>query len=137
MVGVDLSPEMIEKARERDCYDALTIGDVESILKKENMYDLVFACDCFCYIGDLDSIFVSVKKSIATDGMFAFSTECLEESQGEEKGFILHQSARFAHKRSYIESLATKHGFRILAIKTCPIRKNEGKDVKGILAVLS
>ena len=137
MVGVDLSPEMIEKARERDCYDALSIGDVESILKKENMYNLVFACDVFCYIGDLDSIFISVKKSIVADGMFAFSTECLEESHGEEKGFILHQSARFAHKRSYIESLAIKHSFRILAIKTCPIRKNEGKDVKGILAILS
>ena len=101
------------------------------------MYNLVFACDVFCYIGDLDSIFISVKKSIVADGMFAFSTECLEESHGEEKGFILHQSARFAHKRSYIESLAIKHSFRVLAIKTCPIRKNEGEDVKGILAILS
>uniref|UniRef100_A0A7S0FUW5 Calmodulin-lysine N-methyltransferase n=1 Tax=Minutocellus polymorphus TaxID=265543 RepID=A0A7S0FUW5_9STRA len=101
------------------------------------MYDIIFACDVFVYIGCLNSIFASAKNSLATDGTFAFSTECLEESQAEEKGFILHRSARFAHKRSYIESLATKHGFRIVAIKTCPIRKNEGKDVKGILAVFS
>ena len=100
------------------------------------MYDLVFACDVFVYIGDLESVFASTRRSLITGGLFAFSTEFLEEAQGEEQGFMLHRSARFAHKRSYIETLAVKYAFNILAIKTRPIRKNEGKDVRGILVVL-
>lgn len=137
MVGVDLSPEMVDKARERGCYEKLVVGDVETILNEENLYDLVFACDVFVYIGDLESVFASTRRSIITGGLFAFSTEFLEEAQGEEQGFMLHRSARFAHKRSYIETLAAKYAFNILAIKTCPIRKNEGKDVRGILVVLT
>ena len=136
MVGVDLSPEMVDKARERGCYESLFVGDVETILNEENMYDLVFACDVFVYIGDLESLFASTRRSLQSSGLFAFSTEFLEENESEEKGFMLHRSARFAHKRSYIETLAAKYAFNILAIKTCPIRKNEGKDVKGILVVL-
>jgi len=136
MIGVDLSPAMVEKARDRGCYEELVVGDVETILDEEYMYDLVFACDVFVYIGDLESIFGSTKRSLNTGGLFAFSTECMEETQGGETGFTLHRSARFAHKRSYIERLATKYAFSVLAVKTCPIRKNEGKDVKGLLVVL-
>ena len=137
MVGVDLSPEMVDKARERGCYEDLVVGDVEIILNEERLYDLIFACDVFVYIGDLESIFASTRRSLNTGGLFAFSTEFLVENESEEKGFMLHRSARFAHKRSYIVTLAAKYAFNILAIKTCPIRKNEGKDVKGILVVLS
>ena len=137
MVGVDLSPEMVDKARERDCYEDLVVGDVEIILNEERLYDLIFACDVFVYIGDLESIFASTRRSLQSGGLFAFSTEFLEENENEDEGFMLHRSARFAHKRSYIENLAAKYAFNIRAIKTCPIRKNEGKDVKGILVVLS
>lgn len=151
MTGVDLSPEMVEKAKERQCYESLVVGDVETVLNRSNgeetksesshastrMYDLVFACDVFVYIGDLCSIFASVRNSlISPDGLFSFSAECLDEDQAVGNGFVLQKCARFAHKLSYIEELANKFGFEIRATKRCAIRKNEGKDVAGILAVM-
>jgi predicted TPR repeat methyltransferase len=134
LLGVDLSPEMIGKARERDCYETLVVGDVASILGNENEFDLVFACDVFVYIGDLTEVFTAVKWALTPDGVFAFSTEHLED-EGVKHPYVLHSCARFAHKRSYIESLATDNGFDIVKLQICPIRKNGGKDVSGLLAV--
>jgi predicted TPR repeat methyltransferase len=52
--GVDLSPAMLAEANQRGCYDRLQHGDVTAILSSnDSCYDLVLACDVFCYIGDL------------------------------------------------------------------------------------
>ena len=98
------------------------------------MYDLVFACGVFVYIGDLRSIFSSVRNSLAPGGLFAFSAEVLE-GDGEQS-FVLQSCARFAHDPSYIEGLVVEFGFKTKAIETSSIRKHEGLDVKGILTVL-
>jgi glutamine amidotransferase len=149
MVGVDLSPEMIDKARERGCYDRLVVGDIECILRRddssadqgcperntETMYDLVFACGVFVYISDLRCIFSSVRNSLAPGGLFAFSAEVLE-GDGEQS-VVLQSCARFAHERSYVEGLAAEFGFETKAKKeTSSIRKHGRLDVKGILMVL-
>jgi predicted TPR repeat methyltransferase len=134
LVGVDLSPEMIEKARLRGCYESLFVGDVGSILTTEEEYDLVFACDVFVYIGNLSEVFAAAQKALKTEGVFAFSTEHLDETYGHP--YELHACARFAHKQSYIESLASELGYQIVKIEMCPIRKNGGKDVEGMLVVM-
>ena len=153
LVGVDLSPEMIEKARDRRCYDSLVVGDVESILRVDYStgedphsmakpmdflsFDIIFACDVFVYVGDLKSIFATVRDSLSPQrGIFAFSTECLEENAARGRPYVLHSCARFAHKRSYIEGLIREFGFKVRAMKTTPIRKNQGRDVMGNLFVL-
>ncbi len=41
--GVDLSPEMIEKARARKLYDNLIVGDIETALEQTGQYDLLLA----------------------------------------------------------------------------------------------
>uniref|UniRef100_A0A7S4HHC3 Methyltransferase type 12 domain-containing protein n=1 Tax=Odontella aurita TaxID=265563 RepID=A0A7S4HHC3_9STRA len=144
LTGVDLSPEMIEKARDRGCYNNLVVGDVESILHGATpspsiapRFEIIFACDVFVYIGDLRSVFASVRQSLSLDGgIFAFSTELLEEDASAKK-YVLHPCARFSHKRSYICELAREFDFKCNAIEVKTIRKNQGKDVKGILAVMS
>jgi len=143
MVGVDLSPEMIAKAEKRGCYKSLHIGDIESILTspistgEEETYDVIIACDVFVYIGDLQSVFESVAKSLnPSHGLFAFSTELLEEDK-KDNGYRLQTTARYAHKQSYLKSLAEQCGFEIKAMKNDVIRKNAGKDIRGTLTILS
>lgn len=142
LTGVDLSPEMLAQADKRGCYNRLITGDIVTILTDNNEndeaacqnYDLVFACDVFCYIGDLSDVFVKVHRSLVSEGVFAFSTELLLQSG--DAPFRLHECARFAHTQSYIESLAAGLSFDIEATRVCPIRKNQGKDVAGLLVVL-
>ena len=134
LVGVDLSPEMIGRAKIRGCYETLVVGDVTSILGNEDEYDLLFASDVFVYIGDLTDIFKDVRNALTMEGIFAFSTECLAETF--DYPFKLHTCARFAHKQSYIESLGTEMGYKMLSTEKTTIRKNGGKDVEGMLFVM-
>uniref|UniRef100_A0A7S3KWB0 Methyltransferase type 12 domain-containing protein n=1 Tax=Amphora coffeiformis TaxID=265554 RepID=A0A7S3KWB0_9STRA len=142
LIGVDLSPEMIAKAKERQCYDVLQVGDVTTFLtsqpKEALPFDLIFACDVFVYLGDLSRIFASVHNTLSKNGIFAFSTELLEDKHDGTDDYILHPCARFAHSRNYIERLAnsTIMPFNIIKLLTRSIRKNQGKDVIGLLAIL-
>lgn len=139
LIGIDLSPQMVEKARERDCYDRLLVGDVTTALKENDelsSFDLVFACDVFVYIGDLSQVFANVFESLSGNGLFVFSTELLANAAPPDVPFQLHACARFAHSRTYIETLAEKTGFMSLAMKQSAIRKNQGEDVQGLLVVL-
>jgi predicted TPR repeat methyltransferase len=135
LVGVDLSSEMIEKAREKKIYDDLVVGDVTCILSTPDKYDFIFSCDVLVYIGDLNEIFAKVYSCLVDNGVFAFSTELLLEDN-DVNPYKLHECARFAHKESYILSLAQDYSFQVLGKCTCAIRKNKGKDVRGLLVVL-
>jgi predicted TPR repeat methyltransferase len=96
-------------------------------------YDLIISCDVFVYLGDLQEVFSKAYDSLTKDGLFCFSTELLGEQASSP--FLLQECARFAHKQSYIENLANQVGFVIVASKVCKLRKNNGKDVVGLLSI--
>mmetsp|Transcript_692 Transcript_692/g.1090 ORF Transcript_692/g.1090 Transcript_692/m.1090 type:complete len:447 (+) Transcript_692:84-1424(+) len=136
LIGVDLSPAMIAKAEEKQCYDQLHVGELSTILVNEDEFDFLFSCDVFVYIGDLFEVFKNTKHSLKKGGLFAFSTEFLEEGSAGTCDYSVQSCARFAHKQSYIELLAEKVGFAILKLEKCHIRKNAGKYVTGMLVVM-
>src|SRR5262249_6683722 len=57
MTGVDLSPEMTDKARARAIYDFLEVAEVTQWLAQDKeAYDLIVACDTLIYFGDLGPV---------------------------------------------------------------------------------
>ena len=58
LVGVDLSPEMIVRARARDVYDRLETAEITRWLIDDtsDRFDLVIACDTLIYFGDLAQV---------------------------------------------------------------------------------
>jgi hypothetical protein len=58
--GVDLSPEMVEKARERGLYASLAVADLTDYLlqaaEARLVYAVAVATDVFVYIGDLGAV---------------------------------------------------------------------------------
>jgi predicted TPR repeat methyltransferase len=172
-IGIDLSPEMATKARERNCYDSVIVADVTqafSILSTTNstidgddhidkfernksvFYDLVIACDVFCYLGDLSIVFEAVSKSLRQrsttagshycydDGYFCFSTECLNGTKNsptiDNREYCLHECARFQHSDKYIRRLAAEYDMDVIRLEKDTIRKNQGTDVTGWLVIL-
>ena len=132
LIGVDLSPAMIEKARDRQVYDALIVGDATAALMRQPpaAFDLVVAADLFPYFGDLTPLFAAAPAALTAGGLFAFSVETIE---GE--GFRLGASMRFAHSRAYVESTAGEAGLRSLLVQAASIRREAGADAPGLICV--
>jgi predicted TPR repeat methyltransferase len=130
LTGVDLSPGMIAKARERGIYDELVVGDAIAPMREQGVFDLVVAADSLVYIGDLAPLLAAAETSMTGNGLVAFS---LETHDGE--GFKLAPTMRFAHSRSYIEAAADEAGLRPLLIQPASTRREAGVDAPGLICV--
>jgi len=59
-----------------------------------------------------------------------------DNQQQSQPPFVLQSCARFAHKRNYIETLVTDFGFEIKSIRGSKLRKQGGKEVESVHALL-
>ena len=131
-VGVDLSAKMVEAAAAKKVYDELAVGEIATFLEQnQESFDLIVAADVFIYVGELDRIFATLARGLAENGRILFSTE-----QMAGQGYQLRPSGRYAHAFSYIEAVAARHGFRILATQSVNIRKEKGRWIAGDLYLL-
>lgn len=133
MIGVDLSPKMIEKARERNIYDELVVGELMDVLKdRRGDVDLILAADVFVYVGELEATFAAAKAALRPGGILAFSVEKTREN---EPDLVLRESRRFSHSRAYIERLISSTGLELLELSDAILRL-DGRDViEGMIVV--
>lgn len=133
LIGVDLSPGMLAKAREKNVYDSLIEGDLSKALQAEKeSLDLVIAADVFVYVGNLRQVFSDCRDAMRTGALLAFSTECFDGG-----GFELRASGRFAHSPGYIEGLAEDFGFSVLTCEEIVIRTSSDGPLAGHLYIVS
>ena len=134
LIGVDLSPAMIAKARESGRYDALEVGDVVDVLARRDRgeFDLVVAADVLAYIGDLAEVVSWAARSLAPGGLFAFT---VETDAGE--GFRLSATMRFAHSRGYVLATAAAAGLQPLVLVDAWARREAGREVPGLVCVFA
>lgn len=132
LVGIDLSSAMVEKAKERGIYDRLIVGDlVETSPIASERFDLVTACDVFCYLGDLAPIFAKVSSLLKPTGLFAFTVEAIDEGD-----YTLRQTRRYAHSPAYIRNLAGRARYDVISLERTALRTENKKDVEGLVALL-
>jgi predicted TPR repeat methyltransferase len=133
--GVDIAPNMIEKARSRSLYRHLAAGDATEVMATDpafaGPYDLVLAADVFIYIGAIEELFTAITTRLAPGGILAFS---IEASGG--KDIEIRASGRFAHSPSYIERLSVSLGFALLETADHVIRLENNQPIPGALYVL-
>lgn len=120
LVGVDLSPKMLEKASARGVYDRLIEGDLLQAF--DEPYDLVIASDVLNYLGELKPIFRKVAENLSEGGIFAFSSEC-----GEVTPFKLQPNGRYCHSAVYIREMAK--GFEEIGFQEVVGRQEKGTPV--------
>lgn len=124
--GVDLSPKMMDQAREKGVYDALFQGDFIGFLEQaEDTYDLVLAVDSFLYTGPLEAVFSGVVRVLRTGGAFAFTVETLDSGD-----FALRDTCHHAHGEGYIRQLAAENH---LDVVLCEPIDNMRFGIKGTL----
>jgi predicted TPR repeat methyltransferase len=132
VTGVDLSANMLARARATGCYDELQQADVVPWLQAASgPFDCVVAADVFIYVGALAPVFQALERAMPAGGQFCFS---LETSDGPE--LQLRQSLRYAHSAGSVERLAAAHGFRVAAMERHPVREDQGMPIAGLFCWL-
>ena len=102
LIGVDVSPRMLEQARRRGVYDELLCADLPGCLERwPARFDLVIAADLLIYFGDLRPLWAALTEVLRPGGLLAFNTERLED-----EGYRLLPSGRFAHSLAYVRSIS-------------------------------
>jgi predicted TPR repeat methyltransferase len=132
LIGVDLSDQMLEKARGRGQYDELVCADMVDFLRQQSeSCDLIVAADVFVYVGDLEPIFGEVRNKLRGRGVF-----CLSVEVGDGVNFVLQPSNRYAHSASYIRQLAAANGFELISLESKSVRRENLEDLEALVVVL-
>lgn len=135
LVGIDLAPRMIDKARERAIYDQLIVGDLLEYLAstKADQFDLIAATDVFNYVGNLLPVFEQVSRILTSGGWFTFSIEAAPDSASD---FVLDKTGRYQHHKNYLERLEIQFGFVPAHFSEAVLRQEHGKPVSGYIYLL-
>jgi predicted TPR repeat methyltransferase len=134
--GVDLSPKMLEKAKEQNIYDHVIVGDISDVLAQaaDDTLHVVSSADVFVYVGALETVFALSAAKLMQGGLFAFTTEAMEEA--ETPPFALRDTGRYAHDRAYLEKLIARHNFKAVKFEKQFLRRNKDKPLDGYYVVL-
>jgi predicted TPR repeat methyltransferase len=133
LIGVDLSPRMIERAQRRRVYDELVTADaVAALSARHGDADLIIAADLLIYLGDLSPLFTAAAAALRPAGLFIFTIETTAEGD-----YRLLPTRRYAHSLAYIRRLADAHGFDVPAVTESTLRAGgSDEDVQGAVVTL-
>lgn len=127
MIGIDVSNEMLEKARAKNLYDDLWHADILEAMNKltDESIDVFLAGDVLGYMGNLEQLFDLVSSKLKHDGYWLFSIEVGEQDHE------LSEHIRFTHSEDYIQFLSQVHGLKVLFNGHESLRRHHDKDFFG------
>lgn len=131
MDGIDLSPRMINRARDKGLYRTLIAGDITNMpdgLGTE--YGLVVAADVLNYLGDLAPALRAAHARMKPGGLMVFSLE-----HGDVFPFDLGPGQRFRHHARAITEWMAECGFEVLSDTVGTLRQEKGLPVEGRILV--
>lgn len=127
--GVDLSPAMLQQARERGIYDSLRRAEMTAHLAATNRrYDLAICADALVYLGALDAFMNGIARVLKPGGLLACSTEW---RRGAET--VLTASGRYAHGRPAVRKAAARTGLVEQSARNAVLRSEYGRPVIGTI----
>jgi predicted TPR repeat methyltransferase len=134
LIGVDLSPAMIEKASGKGLYDRLTRASIEAYLDDEIRerchYELIIAADVMVYVSDITPIIAKASRVLAPGGLLAFT---VETHSGD--GVKLLPTLRYAHGEGYIRAAFADAGLAAAHVAKAAVRNEKGVPVDSLVVV--
>ena len=131
LVGVDLSPGMIDVARPRNVYDELVVGELVAFMSsRPAAFDVIVSADTLVYFGALEEAAATARQCIRPGGVLAFTVERLVDA---EEPYRIQPHGRYAHREDYVRQVLLNAGFGPVDIKPVVLRRERGEDVHGHL----
>jgi predicted TPR repeat methyltransferase len=133
LVGIDLSPDMVKRAKATRRYDALEVAEITEWLSRsaDREFDLIAAGDTFIYFGDLRQILTPAAARLRAGGRVVFTVE-----RDEGSGFRLTDSGRYVHSEAHIHDAARDAGLVVEIIDSAVLRYEYGEAVQALVVVL-
>jgi predicted TPR repeat methyltransferase len=134
LIGVDLSPAMLAKAREKDIYDRLIEADVLAFLAEEasfgSRYQLILAADVFIYFDALGPLLKAVALVSAPSTVIAFSVETYDGN-----GVMLRDTLRYGHSAAHVRASLDAAGLELVSLDSASTRTEKGLPVPSLIVV--
>jgi predicted TPR repeat methyltransferase len=135
LVGVDLSPGMLAKARDRRIYDELVTAELcEFLRSRPATYDVVLSADTLVYFGALEEVIVAARASLRMPGLLTFTVEQWRDRPPGGR-YTMGPHGRYLHAEDYVRSSLEDAGFRCLETAPAVLRVELGADVHGMVVV--
>jgi predicted TPR repeat methyltransferase len=131
--GIDLSPQMVARARATGLYDYLEVAEITEWLSRSDIpaFNLIAACDTLIYFGDLRQVVIPAATRILKGGWLAFTVE-----RGETIPFRLTDSGRYAHAEAHVRAVAGEAGLTVASLAEGFLRYEYGQPVVGLVTIL-
>ena len=104
---------------------------VEYLTGKCSPQDLIVSVDTLNYFGDLDEVLAAIHGALNPQGVLCFTLEKTVAST--EHGYLLTQSGRYAHQKSYAEAALARASLTIIECDEVVLRLESGQPVTGYL----
>jgi predicted TPR repeat methyltransferase len=135
MVGVDLSPAMLDKARARGCYDELVVMELCAFMRsRPAAYDVVVSADTLCYFGALEEALAGARGCLRPGGLLTFTVERWEADDASGR-FHMAPHGRYMHSDAYLVQALQEAGLLQREMTPVVLRRELGFDVQGVLVV--
>ncbi len=129
--GVDLSPGMIAKARDKAIYDRLDIAEAQAFLGSSGpSWDIIAAVDMLNYIGDLTPIFATASARLNPGGLLTGTVE-----KGMEGEVALTGKRRHTHGLDHLIAAVANAGLRMLETRDAALRSEGVVPVPGLVFI--
>jgi predicted TPR repeat methyltransferase len=131
IIGIDLSPRMIERARATGLYAELEVAEIVEGLggRPDGGADLILAADVMAYVHDMTALLREVARVLA-GGLFAFT---VESHAGE--GVVLGEGLRYAYGESSVRAFVAAAGLVLDRLESASSRTESGVQVPGLVVV--
>ena len=134
LVGVDLSAQMIERARARGCYDELVVSDLVTFMRsRSGAFDVVLSADTLLYFGSLDEPIAAASEALRPAGILIFTLESFASDSTAD--YRLEAHGRYSHSEAYVKRVLFGAGFRLESIAHATLREEREQGVEGHLVV--
>jgi predicted TPR repeat methyltransferase len=132
IIGIDLSPRMIELAHSTGLYAELEVAEIMEGLggKPDASADLVLAADVMVYVHDMAPLLREAARVLKSGGLLAFTAET---HSGE--GVVLGAGLRYAHSAAAVRASIEAAGLVLDQLEAESARTESGVPVPGLVAV--
>jgi len=133
LMGVDLSPAMIECARAKGFYDELCVAELCAFMDRStHKFDAIVSADTFVYLGELESAFTAAARCLNPSGILVLT---LEEMPGGARDYRLEPHGRYSHRLEYVARALAHAGLTLIRSDTDVLRRERGADVHGLVVM--